>query len=143
VGSLGVSPLAARVVTFCMSAFLAGLAGGLLGTLVRSVSATSFSFFQSLLWVTVLVAAGSRTIGGVALGAVLLVAVPATFTAPVVAEWQPVAFGALAIVFAQAPNGLIGFFSGVDTAALAERYRWRLGSRRGAERLDRLAAVER
>jgi branched-subunit amino acid ABC-type transport system permease component len=143
VGSLGVSPLAARVVTFCVSAFLAGLAGGLLGTLVRSVSATSFSFFQSLLWVTVLVAAGSRTVGGVALGAILLVAVPATFTSPVVTEWQPVAFGALAIVFAQAPNGLIGFFSGVDTAALAERYRWRLGSRRGAERLDWLAAVER
>ena len=143
VGSLGVSPLAARVVTFCVSAFLAGLAGGLLGTLVRSVSATSFSFFQSLLWVTVLVAAGSRTVGGVALGAILLVAVPATFTSPVVAEWQPVAFGVLAIVFAQAPNGLIGFFSGVDTAALAERYRWRLGSRRGAERLDWLAAVER
>jgi branched-subunit amino acid ABC-type transport system permease component len=146
VGSLGVSPLAARVVTFCASAFLAGVAGGLLGTLVRSVSATSFSFFQSLLWVTVLVAAGSRTVGGVALGAVLLVAVPATFTAPVVTEWQPVVFGALAIIFAQAPNGLIGSLSGVDTAALAERYRWRLGSGRGAERLDRLdrlAAVER
>jgi hypothetical protein len=47
-----------------------------------------------------------------------------------------VAFGALAIVFAQAPNGLIGFFSGIDTAALAERYRWRLGSARGSERLE-------
>ena len=139
VGSMGVSPLAARVVTFCLSAFLAGLAGGLLGSLVRSVSATSFSFFHSLLWVTVLVAAGSRTVGGVALGATLLVAVPATFTAPVVTEWQPVAFGVLAIVFAQAPNGLIGFFSGVDTAVLAERYRWRLGSARGSERLEWLA----
>ena len=141
VGSMGVSPLAARVVTFCVSAFLAGLAGGLLGSLVRSVSSTSFSFFQSLLWVTVLVAAGSRTFGGVVLGAVLLVAVPATFTSQVVTEWQPVAFGALAIVFAQAPNGLVGFLgSGVDTAVLIERYRWRLGSTRGAERL---AAVGR
>jgi branched-subunit amino acid ABC-type transport system permease component len=140
VGSMGISPLAARVVTFCVSAFLAGLAGGLLGSLVRSVSSTSFSFFQSLLWVTVLVAAGSRTIGGVVLGAVLLVAVPATFTSSLVTEWQPVAFGAMAIVFAQAPNGLIGFLGGgIDTAALADRYRWRLGSARSDERL---AAVQ-
>jgi branched-subunit amino acid ABC-type transport system permease component len=140
VGSMGISPLAARVVTFCVSAFLAGLAGGLLGSLVRSVSSTSFTFFQSLLWVTVLVAAGSRTVGGVVLGAVLLVAVPATFTSSLVTEWQPVAFGLLAIVFAQAPNGLIGFLGGgIDTRALAERYRWRLGSERGAERL---AAVQ-
>ena len=140
VGSMGISPLAARVVTFCVSAFLAGLAGGLLGSLVRSVSSTSFNFFQSLVWVTVLVAAGSRTLGGVVLGAVLLVAVPATFTSSVVTEWQPVAFGAMAIIFAQAPNGLIGFLGGgIDTAALLERYRWRLGSARGA---DRLAAVQ-
>ena len=140
VGSMGISPLAARVVTFCVSAFLAGLAGGLIGSLVRSVSSTSFSFFQSLLWVTVLVAAGSRTVGGVVLGAVLLVAVPATFTSSLVTEWQPVAFGVMAIVFAQAPNGLIGFLGGgIDTAALAERYRWRLGSARGDERL---AAVQ-
>jgi ABC-type branched-subunit amino acid transport system permease subunit len=140
VGSMGISPLAARVVTFCASAFLAGLAGGLLGSLVRSVSSTSFNFFQSLVWVTVLVAAGSRTLGGVVLAAVLLVAVPGTFTSGVVTEWQPVAFGVMAIVFAQAPNGLVGFLgSGVDTRALLERYRWRLGSERGAERM---AAVQ-
>jgi ABC-type branched-subunit amino acid transport system permease subunit len=143
VGSMGISPLAARVVTFCVSAFLAGLAGGLLGSLIRSVSLTSFSFFQSLVWVAVLVAAGSRTFGGVVLGSVLLVAVPSTFTASFVTEWQPVAFGVLAIVFSQAGNGLVGLLGGgVDLAALAERYRWRLGSGRGAERLGRVAGLE-
>src|SRR5581483_483570 len=38
VQSLGVSPLVARVVTFCLSAFLAAMAGGLLGSLTHVVT---------------------------------------------------------------------------------------------------------
>ena len=109
VGSLGVNPVVSRVITFCLSAFLAALSGGLLGTIVQSVSPTSFHFFQSLLWVTVLVAAGAQTFGGVLLAAVFFVSVPAVFTAPLVSEWQPVAFGVGAILLAQTDNGLVGW----------------------------------
>lgn len=134
VESLGMSPLAARVVIFCLSAFLAALSGGLLGGLVQSVNSVSFTFFQSLIWVAVLVAAGAVTLGGSVLAAFLLVTVPAIFTSSTVVEWQPVAFGAGAILFAQARNGLIGALRGIDFAAIATRSSWRLDPARRHER---------
>jgi branched-subunit amino acid ABC-type transport system permease component len=136
VDSLGISPLASRVVTFAFSAFLAAIAGGLFGSLVQSLTPNSFTFFHSLLWVTVLVVAGSRTFSGTVLAAVLLVIVPSVATG--LSEWQPVAFGMAAVFLAQADNGLVGLFSGWDFAGLLERDRYRLGSRRGQERLVRL-----
>src|SRR6185369_10001244 len=45
VESLGVNPTSSRAVVFCVSAFLAAVAGGLLGSLVQSVNPTSFDFF--------------------------------------------------------------------------------------------------
>ncbi len=51
--------------------------------------------------------------------------VPAVFTAKAVTEWQPVAFGVMAIVLAQAPNGLAGLFRLPDFTALAGASAWR------------------
>ena len=69
------------------------------------------------------------------LAALLLVTVPAVFTSATVTEWQPVFFGAAAMVFAQAPNGLAGFmFRRPDFADLARRSAWRVDGRRGSER---------
>jgi len=134
IGALGVSPLASRVITFCLSTFLAGLAGGLLGSLVRAVNPTSFTFFDSLVWVTVLVMAGALTFGGSVLAAVALVAVPAIFTSSTVSEWQPVVFGAATILLAQAHNGLIGTMRQLTHAAAEQWQRWRIGSDRTLER---------
>jgi branched-subunit amino acid ABC-type transport system permease component len=133
--SLGINPTASRVLVFCVGAFLAAIAGGLLGTLTQVVNPSSFDFFQSLVWVTVLVTAGAATLGGAVLAAVLLVAVPAVFTSKAIVELQPVFFGAAAIVLAQAPNGIVGLFRKPDVPALARRSAPRLGSRRLAERL--------
>jgi len=134
VQSIGVNPTASRVMVFCLAAFVAGVAGGLLGSLTGQITSFSFDYFQSLVWLTVLVAAGSASLGGAILAAVLFVAVPAVLTAPTVVEWQPVAFGVAAIVFAQAPNGLVGWLRLPDVAGLAERSAWRLDRRRAAER---------
>ena len=65
--------------------------------------------------------------------------VPAVFTARAVTEWQPVAFGVLAIALAQAPNGLAGLVRMPDFPALARASAWRrrtTGSRLG----ERVAA---
>ena len=135
VESLGINPTASRVVVFCLSAFLAAVAGGLLGSVVQLVNPTSFDAFQSLVWLTVLVTAGASTLGGSVLAAGLLAAVPAVFTSPVVVEWQPVAFGIAAMLLAQSPNGLAGvLFRRPEPGTLAEHSEWRLGSRRAAER---------
>ena len=48
VQSLGINPVVPRVLVFCLTGFLAAIAGGLLGTLTLSVNAQTFDFFQSL-----------------------------------------------------------------------------------------------
>jgi ABC-type branched-subunit amino acid transport system permease subunit len=157
--SLGINPVVPRVLVFCCSAFLAAISGGLLGTLTLSVNAQTFDFFQSLLWVTVLVTAGPSSLGGAVTAAVALVWVPTLFTSQAVVEWQPVAFGVAAIFLAQARNGLVGLVrrplnpilftthrgGGVVCekdwvfSRLAEKTSWRLGSVRLAERLEETA----
>jgi ABC-type branched-subunit amino acid transport system permease subunit len=135
VQSLGVNPTVSRVLVFCLSAFFAAIAGGLLGSLVRSINQTSFDAFLSLVWLTVLVAAGTTTFSGSVLAAVLFIAVPATFTSTTVVEWQPVAFGVAAMLLSQAPNGLAGvLFRRPDLAAFARRSAWRSDRRRADER---------
>src|SRR5581483_9351267 len=104
--SVGVNPTASRVIVFCLTAFLAAVAGGLLGSLTQVVNPTSFDFSQSLFWIAVLVTAGPATLGGAILSAVLLVTVPA-------------------IVLAQAPNGLAGLVRLPDFSALAGASAWR------------------
>ncbi|HVW33783.1 MAG TPA: ABC transporter permease, partial [Acidimicrobiia bacterium] len=88
---LGISPLASRVITFCLSAFLAGVGGALLGSLVESVNNRTYNSFHSLVWLTVLMLAGARTFGGSVLAAILLVAVPNLVTSSLVTTWQPIA----------------------------------------------------
>jgi branched-subunit amino acid ABC-type transport system permease component len=140
VESLGVEPTTARVLVFCLAAFLAAIGGGLLGSLFQVVNLTSFDFFQSLVWVAVLVAAGSVSLGGSFLAAVLWVAFPAAVTSPTVNNWLPVAYGVAAIVFAQVPNGLAAAAAASLTsdgplAALAAQRSFRLDGRRRGERL--------
>jgi ABC-type branched-subunit amino acid transport system permease subunit len=131
--SLGINPTAARVIIFCVSAFLAAIAGGLLGTLTQVVNTSTFDFFQSLVWVTVLVTAGTATLGGSVVAALLLVTAPAIFTGQTFVELQPVFFGVAAILLAQARNGLVGLFPKPDFSALADQSAWRTGGRRQAE----------
>jgi ABC-type branched-subunit amino acid transport system permease subunit len=135
--SLGINPLAARVLTFCVAAFLAAIAGGLLGTMVQVVNPITFNFFQSLVWLTVLVAAGAATFGGSVVASLVLVTVPAVLTSSAITEWQPVAFGIGAALLAQADNGLVGVVRGFDVAARAAASRSRLESRRALERYAR------
>ena len=133
--SVGVNPTASRVIIFCLSAFLAALAGGLLGSLVQLVNPASFDAFQSLVWLTVLVTAGAATLGGSVLASVLFITVPAVFSNAFVIQWQPVFFGVAAMVLAQAHNGLAGvIFRRPDFAALARRSAWRSDRRRATER---------
>ena len=135
VQSLGVNPTASRVFVFCLSAFLAGLGGGLIGSLFQNINPSSFEFSQSLLWVTVLVAAGARTFGGSVTAAVLLIAAPAFVRSETITLWQPVAFGLTAMVMAQLPNGLVGLLSRQpDWSRLATQARWRQDRRRATER---------
>jgi ABC-type branched-subunit amino acid transport system permease subunit len=135
VESIGIRPTASRVMIFALAAFIAGVAGGLLGSLIGSVSSFTYGFANSLLWLTVVIAAGPFTLGGAVLASLLLIVAPAVFSSATLNEWQPVGFGVAAILLAQAPNGLVGFLRVPDFAALARRDAWRLDRRRTAERI--------
>ncbi|HKN92161.1 MAG TPA: branched-chain amino acid ABC transporter permease, partial [Acidimicrobiia bacterium] len=132
--SLGINPTAARVIVFCVGAFLAAIAGGLLGTLTQVVNTSTFDFFQSLVWVTVLVTTGAATLGGSVLASLLLITAPTVFTSKTFVELQPVFFGVAAILLAQAHNGLVGLVPRPDFSSLADQSAWRGGSQRLAER---------
>jgi branched-subunit amino acid ABC-type transport system permease component len=133
VGTLGIPAAATRVLIFSVAAFLAGVAGGLLATSTQTINPFSFDFFDSLLWVTVLVTAGPASLGGAVLAAGLLVVVPAVFPG-VDAELQQMAFGVAAVVLAQRSNGLVGL-ARLDIARRADRAAWRRERSRHADRL--------
>jgi ABC-type branched-subunit amino acid transport system permease subunit len=135
VESIGIIPAVPRVLVFCTSAFLAAVAGGLLGTLTQSVNPYQFDNFYSLIWLTVLVGAGAASLGGSVLAAVLMITVPAVVTSRFVVEYQPIFFGVAAMMLAQTPNGIVGLFRLPNLAGALSRSRWRLDSGPRQERV--------
>jgi branched-subunit amino acid ABC-type transport system permease component len=135
VRSIGINPTASRVLVFAFSAFLAAEAGGLLGALYQRFNTYTLDFFQSLVWLTVLVTAGAASLAGAMLAAVLFVAVPTVFVSVTsFGEYQPIFFGVAAVLLAQAPDGLVGFLRWPDFAGLAARAAYRRESSWHAER---------
>jgi ABC-type branched-subunit amino acid transport system permease subunit len=89
-----------RVAVFCLSAFLAGIAGALLVAAPGQVSRIGFGPFESLLWVAVLAIAGRRALPTAFTAAALLVLVP-SYLPDSFLEYQPLIFGVLAVVTAR------------------------------------------
>ena len=93
--TLGATVTVTRVLVFCISAFLAGVAGVLMGGLNGSVSAVAFGPVQSLVWLAVL-ATGGRAIARTSVVAALaLAALPAYLSG--FADYQAVLFGLVAL----------------------------------------------
>jgi ABC-type branched-subunit amino acid transport system permease subunit len=86
-----------RVLVFCVSAFIAGIAGGLFAALAGSIGGIGFGPFASLTWLTVLALAGPGEFGAAVIAAFVLAVVPSYVDSPGYTEWQPVIFGALAV----------------------------------------------
>ena len=103
--SNGLSVSVAKILVFCISAFLAGIGGALY--LVQATTAgrdTGFGPFQSLSWLAVLVMfAWSGTVLSAFLAAAFLTVLPAYMT-DLTVEWQTLIFGAgvlLAVLLAE------------------------------------------
>ncbi|HEX7967691.1 MAG TPA: ATP-binding cassette domain-containing protein, partial [Stellaceae bacterium] len=117
--SLGLDLVAIRVTAFALSAAAAGLAGAVFAPLSGFVGPSAFTFFQSILFLLVVIVGGAGTTAGPLVGAVLVVLLPqlgARF-----AEYQLLIFGALLLVVLWlAPEGVVG--------ALARPLRRRAGA---------------
>ncbi|HEV3496226.1 MAG TPA: branched-chain amino acid ABC transporter permease, partial [Actinomycetes bacterium] len=101
----GLSTNVTRVLVFCISAFLAGVAGALFIAAPGQASGVGFGSFQSLMWLAVLTLAGTRLLASPFLAAGLLVVLPAYAAGWFTAEYQSMAFGALAIAVALSADG--------------------------------------
>lgn len=74
--SLGVDVLKTKVLSFAVSGFIAGVAGGIFGIYLQFIAPTSFSGLESVRLVMMVVIGGSGTLLGSILGAGLIVLLP-------------------------------------------------------------------
>jgi branched-subunit amino acid ABC-type transport system permease component len=95
--TFGLSVNITRVIVFCLSAFFAGIAGGLMISQTSGASAVTFFPLQSLLWLAVLAFCGTRLIGSSVLAAAVFALLPAYLTG-FSNEQQTLIFGLTAIV---------------------------------------------
>jgi hypothetical protein len=101
----GTSTTTIKVVVFCLSAFLAGVGGALLGPVTGEVGAASFGALQSLTLVVIL--ALQIPFGDLSApfgAAFALTVLPAYITSQRVNQWLPVLFGVGALLVAIRPN---------------------------------------
>lgn len=105
--AIGVDPALYKTVAFALSAFYAGIAGGLHSVLLSYVAPEGYSLFQMVIHFAMVVVGGLGSVTGSILGAALITALPEvlrTFKGA-----QEIAFGAilmLCIIFL--PDGLYG-----------------------------------
>jgi ABC-type branched-subunit amino acid transport system permease subunit len=75
--SVGISPGRQRLVAFIVSAGIAGLGGGLLASFAGQASyEANFVFFYGLVWLTLVVSSGSRSVQAAVTGGIAFFAVP-------------------------------------------------------------------
>jgi len=103
----GLSVNVTRLLVFCVSAFIAGVAGALFASFSGTISGLGFGAFASLTWLTVLAIAGPGELSAGFLAAFLLAVVPAYANSEAYIKLQPVFFGVLAIVAALAQSGTV------------------------------------
>jgi len=108
--AMAVDPLAVRTVAFTISAVLAGLAGALFASATTFIAPSSFPFFQSILFVLVVIVGGVERTYGPVIGAVIVVGIPELLSG--LAEYRVLLSGGLMLaVLLFAPGGIAGTFS--------------------------------
>lgn len=108
--ALGVPTTRLKVVTFAVSAALAGMAGAFFAHYTTFISPGSFTLVESILVLSLLVFGGMGSVEGSIAGAVLLTAAPEVFR--FLAEYRMVIYGALLLgLILFRPQGLLGGLS--------------------------------
>ena len=108
--AMAVNPLTVRTVAFTISAVLAGLAGSFFASATTFVAPSSFPFFQSILFVLVVIVGGVERTYGPVIGAIIVVAIPELLSG--LAEYRVLLSGVLMLaVLLFAPGGLASAFS--------------------------------
>ena len=105
--SIGLNPLAIRTLAFALSAVMAGLAGGTFASMSGFISPESFPFFQSILFLLVVMIGGADRVLGPLVGAAVVVLLPEVLS--FLAEYRLLFVGLLLLfVLRLAPEGVVG-----------------------------------
>jgi branched-chain amino acid transport system permease protein len=109
--TVGIDARRAKIIAFALSAAIAGVGGGLLGSLQGTVSAESFNYFFSLFWLVLVVTTGVRTVEGAVNAGMALVFFPELLhhLPGRLSQLEYVAFGFGAITFAKHPEGIVEY----------------------------------
>ncbi|HMG40495.1 MAG TPA: ABC transporter permease [Acidimicrobiales bacterium] len=108
--TIGVRTMRAKVATFGLSAFMAGVGGGLLASFSGRATPGSFNAIVGIVWLAVAVTWGVRSITGALLAGVAFSVFPALFSSYVsdsYAEVPTMLFGLGAIMVAREPRGIV------------------------------------
>jgi branched-chain amino acid transport system ATP-binding protein len=110
--SIGLDPTLVRTAAFGISAVAAGLAGGVYASISNFISPESFPFFQSILFLLVVMLGGADRVVGPIVGAVVVVLLPELLAT--LGQYRLLFVGVLMLaVLRLAPTGLVGLIAGV------------------------------
>ena len=105
--SVGLNPVIVRTVAFTLSALAAGLAGGVFAAMSDFISPESFPFFDSILFLLVVMIGGAERVLGPLVGALIVVLLPEFLSS--LAEYRLLLVGAMLLaVLRLAPGGVVG-----------------------------------
>ena len=105
--SIGLDPTLIRTVAFALSAAVAGLAGAVFAAMSDFISPESFPFFQSILFLLVVMIGGADRVLGPLVGALIVVLLPELLSW--LAQYRLLFVGLLLLVVLRlAPDGFVG-----------------------------------
>jgi ABC-type branched-subunit amino acid transport system ATPase component/ABC-type branched-subunit amino acid transport system permease subunit len=105
--SIGLDPTLIRVTAFAISAIAAGFAGGMFASMTNFISPESFPFFQSILFLLVVMIGGADRLLGPLVGALVVVLLPEILS--FLAQYRLLFVGLLLLlVLRLAPGGFVG-----------------------------------
>jgi branched-chain amino acid transport system permease protein len=112
--SLGISLAQIKVTAFTISAFYAGLAGGLYGPLVGFIDPVEFGLWTSISQLTMIIVGGLGSLAGSIVGAVVITALPEAMR--ILKEYKDFVFGGILLCFLIfMPTGIVGIWSLIKT----------------------------
>jgi len=137
----GMNATVVKVLAFCISAFIAGLAGALLGPVTGQLSPTAFGVFPSLLLVVIFALQSPLPdIPAAFAAAAGMIVVPSYIGSETLTDWLPVVFGVAAVgVALMQASGQQADGGNEEVSVTQERLRRNPGRQRLAEARLRLA----
>ena len=110
--SVGLDPTLVRTTAFGISAVAAGIAGGVYASISNFISPESFPFFQSILFLLVVMLGGADRVLGPLVGACVVVLLPELLAT--LGQYRLLFVGLLMLaVLRLAPAGLVGVIAGL------------------------------